>query len=87
MRTRKSASSKQEWTLLWSKHFEHLKSSHNKDPYRIDIAMDSSSMCEKIRIEFVMEIQEITFENTLDKLSFWYENFGSKTSGENLYNR
>ena len=40
--------------------------------------MDSSSVCEKTRIEMVEEKhKKITFQNTLENLSFWYENFGS----------
>ena len=66
-------------------YFDHLKLLSQQDSYRIDIAMDSSSVCEKTRIELVVKkTQEISFENTLDKLSFWYESFSSKISGENL---
>ena len=72
----------QRWKLWWSQHFDHLKSSHNKDLYRIDIAMDSSSVCEKTRIEVVVENTRNHFLKTLDKLSFWMEIFGSKTSGD-----
>ena len=44
--------------------------------------MDSSSMCEKTRIDCGEKLKKNSFENTLDKLSFWYESFGSKTSGD-----
>ena len=43
-RTHASASSRQRRSLWWSQHFDHLKFSHNKDPYRIGIAMDGSSV-------------------------------------------
>ena len=42
--------------------------------------MESSSMCEKTRIDLVVKTQEISFENSIDKLSFWYESFSSKIS-------
>ena len=48
-------------TIWWSQHFDHLKHYHNKDPYRIDIAMDSSSMCEKIRIDCGEKLKKTLF--------------------------
>ena len=53
--TRKFASSNIRLNTWWSKHFNHLKTLSQKLSYRIDIEMESSSMCEKTRIDFVMK--------------------------------
>ena len=68
-------------TLWWSQHFDHLKSSHKKDPHRIDIVMDSSSVCEKNKDWFMVKNSRNLFFKTLLKNSpFDMEVFGSKTS-------
>ena len=55
-RTRNNANPQVRLLKYKVEHFgDHLKHSHNKDPYRIDIVMDSSSVCEKTRIKVVVE--------------------------------
>ena len=45
--------------------------------------MESLSVCEKNLDWFGGEkLKEISFQNTLKNLSFWYDNFVSKTSGD-----
>ena len=62
---------------------DHLKHSHNKDPYRNDIAMDSSSVCEKTRIDLVVKnSRNLLYKTLLKNSPFNKEVFGFKTSGE-----
>ena len=75
------------WTLWWSQHFDHLKSISQQLSYRNDIAMESSSVCEKNKDWFGGEKLKKSLLKTLDKLSFWFENIGSKTCGENHWDR
>ena len=49
---------------------DQKNNSHNKDPKRIDIAMESSSLCEKNKVELWWKTQEISFENTLKNSPF-----------------
>ena len=44
--------------------------------------MDSSSVCEKTRIDLVVKNSRNLLQNTLEKLSFWYGSIFSKTSEE-----
>ena len=53
----------------------------------IDKVMESSSWCEKNKIELWWKTQQITFEKHFWKLSFWYESISPKTSGEKPYER
>jgi len=59
----------QEWKLLITS-LDHENNCHNKDPKRIDTAIESSSLCEKNKIELWWKTQEISFENTLKNFPF-----------------
>jgi len=49
----------------------------------MDVAMESSSMYEKNLDRICGEkLKKSPLQDTLEKLSFWYESFGSKTSGD-----
>ena len=49
---------------------DHKNNSHNKDPKIIDLAMKSSSLYEKNKIELWWNTQEVSFENTLKNSPF-----------------
>ena len=69
------------WKLWWSQYFDHLKSLSQQLSYRIDLAMENSSMCEKNKDWICGEKLKKSLLKTLDKLSFWFGNIGSKTCG------
>ena len=48
----------------------------------MDLAMESSSMCEKNKDWIGGEKLKKSLLKIYDKLSFWFENIGSKTSGD-----
>ena len=55
----------QRMNTWWSKHFDHLKALSQQLSYRIDIAMNSSSVCvRKLGLIWWWKTQEITFENS-----------------------